>query len=313
MNARPALFPPLTGTLIVVTGASDGIGRAIAWRLAEAGAELVLPVRSPEKGRRVADELASRFPGAIVATPALDLASLDSVFALVDALGAEGRPIDILINNAGVMTPPTRQATSDGFELQFGTNHLGHVALTLGLLPLIRAARGRVTHQTSIAARRGRINWDDLNWERSYDGGAAYAQSKLSVALFARELHERSRVGGWGISSNLSHPGVSPTNLLAAQPGLGRDRELIGRRVIRGLSRIGVTGTVESAARPALLAAVAPDGDERFYGPRRVVSGPPTVRPLWRPMTDGPAAGRLWDESVRLIGPRLQERMSASS
>jgi NAD(P)-dependent dehydrogenase (short-subunit alcohol dehydrogenase family) len=304
-------LPSLRGKLAVVTGASDGIGRVIAERLADAGADIVMPVRTPEKGERAAEQIRAKAPWASVSAPALDLASLHSVSALVDSLVTTGRPIDILVNNAGVMTPPSRQTTRDGFELQFGTNHLGHFALTLGLLPLIRAARGRVTHQTSTAARRGSIHWEDLNWEQSYDGFRAYAQSKIAVALFARELDARSREAGWGISSNLAHPGISPTNLLAAQPGLGRDRELLGRRLIRMLSRIGVTGTVDGAARPALMAAADPSArGDQFYGPRRVVGGPPALQELWPPMTDLASARRLWEESIRLVGSVTPELIS---
>lgn len=299
-------IPDLTGTLAVVTGASDGIGHVIAARLADAGAEVVMPVRTAAKGEKAAERIRSQVPGARVTTRELDLSSLDSVAALVDTLTAEGRPIGILINNAGVMTPPDRQTTQDGFELQFGTNHLGHFALTLGLLPLLQEARGRVTHQASVAARSGDINWDDLNWQRQYDGMKAYSQSKIAVGLFARELDVRSRAEGWGVTSNLSHPGVSPTNLLAAQPGLGRNRETGGRRVIRVLSRLGITGTVDSAALPALMAATSPSarGDE-FYGPKRVVGGAPARQELWAPLTRMDDARRLWDESARLVGVRF--------
>lgn len=299
-------IPDLSGKLALVTGASDGIGHVIARRLAEAGAGLVLPVRSAAKGEAAAERIRSRVPGARIALRPLDLASLDSVSALASGLVAEGRPIDLLINNAGVMSPPTRQTTADGFELQFGTNHLGHVALTLGLLPLLRAAKARVTHQSSIAARGGSLHWEDLQWERSYDVMKAYSQSKLAVGLFARELDARSRAGGWGISSNLSHPGVSPTNLLAAQPGLGRTRDTTEVRVIRLLSRIGVTGTPESAALPALLAATGPAsrGDE-FFGPKRQVGGAPTRVDPWAPLRDTDAARRLWEESERLVGARF--------
>ena len=171
---------------------------------------------------------------------------------------AEGRPIDILINNAGVMTPPDRQVDRDGFELQFGTNHLGHFALTARLLPLLRDGSARVTPQTSVAARSGGIHWNDLNWEKSYDGMKAYGQSKIAVGLFARELDARSAEGGWGVTSNLSHPGISPTNLLAAQPAMGRSAETGGRRVVRLLSRVGIAGTVASAALPAVMAATDP-------------------------------------------------------
>jgi len=301
-------LPDLSGTLAVVTGASDGIGRVIASRLAAVGADVVIPVRNPGKGEAAAAGIRAEVSGASVSTRPLDLSSLDSVDALVQTLVAEGRPIGILINNAGVMTPPTRQATADGFELQWGTNHLGHVALTLGLLPLLRAGGARVTHQTSIAARSssGAIHWDDLNWDRRYDGMQAYSQSKIAVGLFARELDARSRREGWGISSNLSHPGISPTNLLAAQPGMGRARETGGRRAVRLLSRLGIAGTVESAALPALMAATHPDakGDE-FYGPRRTVGGAPALQEPWEPLTRMAEAPRLWDESVRLVGERF--------
>lgn len=300
--------PDLTGKLAVITGASDGIGQVVARRLAAAGADVVMPVRTAAKGEKAAAGIRSAVSGASVSTRALDLSSLDSVAALIDTLTTDGRPIDILINNASVMTPPNRQTTKDGFELQWGTNHLGHFALTLGLLPLLKSGGARVTHQTSIVARdrRGFINWDGLNWERSYDGMKAYAQSKIAVGLFARELDARSRREGWGISSNMSHPGISPTNLLAAQPGLGRERETFGRRIIRLMSRIGVTGTVESAALPALIAATDPDArGDQFFGPKRVMGGPPARVDAWEPLTrtaDGP---RLWDESARLVGARF--------
>jgi len=307
MSRTPVIqIPELHGRLAVVTGASDGIGHVIATCLARAGADVVMPVRTPAKGEQAAAQIRSRAPGADVSTRVLDLSSLDSIGTLVDRLTTEGRAIDILINNAGVMTPPNRQLTNDGFELQFGTNHLGHFALTLGLLPLLREGNARVTHQTSVAARSGVINWDDLNWEVGYDGMKAYSQSKIAVGLFARELDARSREEGWGVSSNLSHPGVAPTNLLAAQPAMGRATETGGRRMIRVLSRLGITGTVESAALPALVAATDADSrGDRFYGPKRVVGGGPVEQTPWAPLTKMDDARRLWDESERLVGVRF--------
>jgi NAD(P)-dependent dehydrogenase (short-subunit alcohol dehydrogenase family) len=300
-------LPDLTGKLAVVTGASDGIGQAIATDLARAGAEVIMPVRSAAKGESAAARIRAEVPGASVTTRALDLASLDSVAALTDELNAEGRAINILINNAGVMTPPSRQETQDGFELQFGTNHLGHFALTLGLLALLREGRGRVTHQTSIAARSGMINWTDLNWKTSYDAMKAYNQSKLAVALFARELEARSRAADWGLSSNISHPGISPTNLLAAQPGMGRPKETGGRRAVRVLAHLGLAGTVASAARPAVMAATDPASrGDQFYGPKRTMSGPPVLlTQLWSPMQSMDDARRLWEESEQLVGARF--------
>ncbi|MFC3687924.1 SDR family NAD(P)-dependent oxidoreductase [Aquipuribacter hungaricus] len=155
--APDTTIPDLRGKRTLVTGASDGIGFVIASRLAQAGAEVVMPVRSAAKGDAAADRIRTATGNADVSTRALDLSSLDSVAALAAELVGEGRPIDVLVNNAGVMTPPSRQVTADGFELQLGTNHLGHFALTLALLPLLKHGRARVTHQTSIAARRGEV------------------------------------------------------------------------------------------------------------------------------------------------------------
>ena len=154
-------MPDLAGTIALVTGASDGIGFVIASRLAQAGAEVIMPVRNPAKGQQATDRIRLQTPGATVSIRALDLSSLASVNALVDQLLTEGRPINYLINNAGVMTPPNRQVTRDGFELQFGTNHLGHFALTQGLLPLLQAGHARITSQSSVAARNAAINWED--------------------------------------------------------------------------------------------------------------------------------------------------------
>jgi NAD(P)-dependent dehydrogenase (short-subunit alcohol dehydrogenase family) len=302
-GTRTFTVPDLTGKLAVVTGASDGIGHVIATRLAQAGAEVVMPVRSAGKGAAAVQRIRSAAPGATVTTRTLDLSSLGSVAALTTQLTTEGRPIDILINNAGVMRPPTRQETEDGFELQWGTNHLGHFALTVGLLPLLRAGRARITHQTSIAARSGEMNWEDLNYEASYHVMKAYTASKLAVGLFARELDARSRTAGWGITSNLSHPGVSPTNLLAAQPGMGRDRVPLERRLIGFLSKIRVVGTVQTAALPALMAATGSDSrGDQFYGPKRTAGGPPVLQEMWAPMQHMDDASRLWEVSERLVG-----------
>jgi NAD(P)-dependent dehydrogenase (short-subunit alcohol dehydrogenase family) len=301
-RTRPDItVPDLSGKRAVITGASDGVGLGLATRLAAAGAELVLPVRNPRKGQAAIGRIADQVPGANVSLRALDLSSLASVADLGQTLRDEDRPIHILINNAGVMRPPNRQTTADGFELQFGTNHLGHVALVAHLLPLLRAGRARVTSQISVAARAGAINWDDLNWERSYHTMRAYSQSKIAFGLFGLELHRRSQAAGWGITSNLSHPGVAPTNLLAAQPHMGRDQDTPNIRLIRTLSRWGVMGTVETALLPALLAATSPDArGGLLYGPNGFgnLSGAPAAHTLYRPLRSTEDAARIWDASV---------------
>ncbi|TWS20449.1 SDR family NAD(P)-dependent oxidoreductase [Tsukamurella asaccharolytica] len=298
-------LPDLTGKRAVVTGGTDGIGLVIARRLAAAGAEVVLPARNAAKAESAIAAIGAAAPAAAVSTHPLDLSSLASVEALGRTLLDDGRPIDLLINNAGVMTPPTRQTTADGFELQFGTNHLGHVALVAHLLPLLRESRARVTSQISIAANEGAINWDDLNWEASYKGSGAYSQSKIAFGLFGLELDRMSRERGWGITSTLSHPGVAPTSLLAARPEIGRDGDTLGVRIIRRLSSLGlVVGTAETAALPALLAATTPDAGGRLYGPKGVMhlGGPPAVQPLYSRLRSEDEARRMWQISQRMTG-----------
>jgi NAD(P)-dependent dehydrogenase (short-subunit alcohol dehydrogenase family) len=197
----------------------------------------------------------------------------------------------------------------DGFELQFGTNHLGHFALTGHVLPLLKAGRARVTSQTSIAARSGTVNWADLNWEHGYDGMRAYEQSKIAVGLFGLELSRRSAAAGWGITSNIAHPGVAPTRLLAARPEVGRAEDTGGVRVIRWLSARGlIVGSVDSAKLPALVAATSTEAkDGGFYGPQWPgnVGGPPGEQKLWKPLRDNETASRVWAVSQELTGVSL--------
>jgi NAD(P)-dependent dehydrogenase (short-subunit alcohol dehydrogenase family) len=304
-RTRPDItVPDLTGKRVVVTGASDGVGLGLARRLAAAGAELVMPVRNPRKGEAAIATIRQQIPTATVSLRALDLSSLGSVAALAQTLHDEGRPIHILINNAGVMDPPHRTTTADGFELQFGTNHLGHAALVAHLLPLLRAGGARITSQISVAARGGSLNWDDLNSERSYRARRAYAQSKVAFGLFGLELDRRSRAGGWGITSNISHPGVAPTNLLAAHPEMGRTQDSPQMRLIRTLSARGILlGTVETALLPALHAATSPEArGGRLYGPDGFgnLGGAPVEQSLYRPLRSTEDAERIWHVTEEL-------------
>ena len=296
--------PDLTGQRAVVTGASDGIGLGIATMLAGAGAEVVMPVRNRGKGEAAVARIRTRHPAAELVLEDVELSSLASVATLAENLRRDGTPIRILVNNAGVMTPPERQTTVDGFELQLGTNHLAHFALTAHLLPLLRAGGARVTTQTSIAARRGTIHWDDLNGDRAYDGMRSYQQSKLACGLFGLELSRRSRAGGWGITSTISHPGVAPTSLLASRPEVGRTEDTAEVRMIRWLSARGlIVGTVESAKLPALMAATSPGAiDGGFYGPQWPgnAGGPPGLQKLWPPLRSTDDATRLWTLSEEL-------------
>jgi NAD(P)-dependent dehydrogenase (short-subunit alcohol dehydrogenase family) len=308
MRQQPTddFVPDLTGRLALVTGASDGVGLGLATRLAGAGAEVIMPVRNPVKGAAAVARIKERHPRALLTLRALDLSSLRSIAALGDTLRAENRPINILIGNAGVMTPPDRQTTADGFELQFGTNHLGHFALAGHLLPLLRAGHARVTSQLSVAAARGGITWDDLDGERSYDAFRAYRQSKIAYGMFGLELERRSRAAGWGITSNVAHPGVAATNLLQARPEVGRARATSGGRLIRALGSRGILfGTPGTAMLPALYAATAPDArGGRFYGPGgfQHLSGAPAEQALYSSLTGVQDARRVWRVSEELTG-----------
>lgn len=298
--------PSLVGRRTVVTGGSDGIGLRIVTRLAQAGAELVLPVRNMTKGEAALASILEKIPDAQVSLLPMDLSSLESVASFGEEMVSDGRPIHLLINNAGVMTPPTRQTTADDFELQFGTNHLGHFALVSQLLPLLRDGHARVTSQISIAANQGAINWEDLNWERSYNGMRAYSQSKIAFGLFGLHLDRRSRAGGWGITSNLSHPGVAPTSLLSAREEIGRSEDTLGVRAIRWGSKHGfVAGTPETAALTALYAATSPDAVAgRMYGPRGIghLGGGPAEQKLYSRLRSEEDAQRIWQASEKLTG-----------
>lgn len=302
------IVPDQSGRRAVVTGGSDGIGLGIATRLAAAGAEVVLPVRDPRKGAAALAAVRAAVPDADVSLRSLDLSSLDSVAALARTLLDEDRPVHLLIGNAGTMTPPDRQTTADGFELQLGTNHLGHAALVLHLLPLLRAGSARVTSQISVAAARGGVHWDDLSWERSYSGMRAYRSSKIAFGLFGLELARRSATAGWGVTSTLAHPGVAPTSLLAARPEIGRPADAPEVRLIRWLSARGIAGTPRSAGLPALYAATSPDARSgRMYGPGGIghLAGAPAEQRLYRPLRSLEDARRVWETTERLVGVRV--------
>jgi NAD(P)-dependent dehydrogenase (short-subunit alcohol dehydrogenase family) len=240
----------------------------------------------------------------VVGLREVDLASLDSVAAFAQTMHDDGRPIHILVNNAGVMAPPTRHTTADGLELQFGTNHIGHVALTARLLPLLQAGGARVTTMSSSAARFGRLDWDDLQAVRRYSPVRAYNASKLANLLFGLELDRRSRIGGWGITSNVAHPGTTLTNLYASGPNLGRARWSPQQAIMARLARWGVfVQDVQAGVLPALYAATSPRAaGGRFYGPDGPgqFTGGPTELPVYRSARKRDDAVRLWTLSEQL-------------
>ena len=237
-------IPSQTGKLAVVTGPT-GLGYETGLELARAGAEVILAGRSVGPANESLNKIRAAVPGAKVRFERLDLADLASVRAFADKLKAEGRKIDILVNNAGVMMPPKRLTTKDGFELQIGTNYLGHFALTAYLLPLLRGAR--VVKSSSIAAIPAVIQFDDLQFERRYSPTPSYSQSKLAMLLFGRELQRQSDAHGWGVTSIPAHPGVAATDLIDKGPGANSIMAKSGSRLCRFLRQPASRGALPTA------------------------------------------------------------------
>jgi NAD(P)-dependent dehydrogenase (short-subunit alcohol dehydrogenase family) len=302
-------IPDLSGRLAVVTGANSGLGLGLATRLSAAGADVAMAIRNRAKGEAAIEQIRSKVPDAKLTIKSLDLSSLASVAALAEELNAEGRPIDILINNAGIMQPPERETTADGFELQFGGNHLGHFALTGHLLPLLRAAgNARVTSLSSLAARMGGINFDDLQWEKRYSPTRAYSQSKSANLMFALELDRRSRQAGWGIVSNAAHPGFAKTNLQLSGPSQGKQSPTVLERFYRFSRRVTpfMWQEVDAGILPALYAATSPGAQGgAFYGPRgffELAGGGVTEAKVPQRASNEADNRRLWEVSEQLTG-----------
>ncbi|WP_432102663.1 oxidoreductase [Streptomyces sp. bgisy091] len=295
-------MPDLSGTTAVVTGANSGIGAVTALTLARSGARTVLACRDHERGSRALDAVRRAAPGSDTRLVPLDLADLSSV---ADAAGriakeTDGR-LDLLVNNAGVMALPLLR-TADGFEMQFGTNHLGHFALTHHLLPLLgTGGMSRVVTVSSLGHRIGRIDFDNLNAERGYDKWRAYMQSKLANLLFTAELQRRADAAGRPILSLAAHPGLSATELGQAGP------RLAGRTWAAKLERLTrvYTQRPSAGALPVLYAATLPDAlGGSYYGPRllgETRGGPAPARTSTRAQ-DMDTARALWEESARLTG-----------
>jgi NAD(P)-dependent dehydrogenase (short-subunit alcohol dehydrogenase family) len=225
------VVPDQTGKLAVVTGANSGTGKEATKRLAAAGARVVMAVRTVAKGEAARAEILAEVPGAQVEIRRLDLADLASVQEFAKGLAADEPHLDLLINNAGVMHPPTRIATADGFELQFGSNFLGPFALTLHLLPLVLAAPApRIVTMSSGTANYGRINFDDLNWDQRYSAARAYAQSKLADLMMSNHLAKLTTDRGWNLLSVAAHPGFTNTNLQTAGASLGNSGHRAARQ-----------------------------------------------------------------------------------
>jgi NAD(P)-dependent dehydrogenase (short-subunit alcohol dehydrogenase family) len=308
-NDLDVTVPDLSGKLAVVTGSNSGLGLGLTSRLSAAGADVVMAIRNRAKGEAAVEQIRATVPNAKLTIKSLDLSSLASVQALGEELNAEGRPIDILINNAGVMQPPDRETTADGFELQFGANHLGHFALTGHVLGLLRAAEApRVVSLSSIAARTGRMHFDDLQFEKSYAPTQAYGQSKLSNLIFSREFARRSREAAWGVTSTAAHPGLTKTNLQISGPSHGRNNPSGMERFYKFSWRFlpFMWQEVDEGILPALYAATSSDAQNGgFYGPRgfmELVGGGVAEANTPSHASNEADARRLWEISEQLTG-----------
>jgi NAD(P)-dependent dehydrogenase (short-subunit alcohol dehydrogenase family) len=274
-------IPDMAGKTVIVTGANSGIGLATARALAGAGARVAFAVRSVEKGRAAASATLGN-----TEVRALDLASLDSVRAFADGWN---EPIDLLINNASAPTPPKRRRTADGFELQFGTGHLGHFALTN---LLAKRVTGRVVTLSSQAERFGRIDFEDLGLDKSYSAQRAYARVKLANILFSAELQRRLDAAGSGVRANAAHPGMVATPIY-------RESGFMTKVMARTMGQ-----SAEGGALPVLYAAVADIPGDSFAGPSRFMHMRGAPELISRSVTarDAELARRLWAVSEQLTG-----------
>jgi NAD(P)-dependent dehydrogenase (short-subunit alcohol dehydrogenase family) len=310
-----AAIPLQTGRRVLITGANSGIGWPTALWLARRGATVMLACRDQAKGEAAVTKLLDEAPNAHISLELLDLASLDSVRALAHRELERGLPLDLLINNAGVMTPPRRQETKDGFELQFGTNVLGHFALTGLLMPALERAaakaiseetRPRVVTLASIAHKRGKLKFDDLQAKQNYSPMESYQQSKLADLMFALELERRLQAKSSAILSVAAHPGVAQTNLFVTGDYGGF--ELTVRKAVGHLIGTLLNSETEGAY-PTLYAATSPEvvgggyyGPQGFEEMRGGDAGPAKIAPQ---ALDTGAAGRLWSVCEELTGVRF--------
>jgi len=292
---RPVMMPDLSGKTILVTGANSGIGLEAVKLFAGKNAEVIMACRNEEKAESAAAEVRAVVPEARLEIMALDLADLASVKAFADAVKQRFAKLDVLLNNAGLMAPPL-QRTKEGFEIQFGTNHLGHFALTGQLLELLEAAEApRIVQISSLAHRGGKLMWDNLNAEKSYSRWAFYCQSKLANLIFARDLNRRLEKAGSTIHAYAAHPGYSATHLQKTMPGGGLFNTIMAQ-------------TAEMGCLPGVMAATSPDVEPGgYYGPDgRIMELRGYPAPAFaRKITDNETvAQRLWQESERLTGVR---------
>ncbi len=283
----------LKGKRVIITGANSGIGYETVKELADQGAHVVMAVRSKEKGQKAMEALIADHPDRSIELMTLDLADLKSIHQFVDMYCAQFDSLDLLINNAGVMIPPYSK-TKDGFELQFGSNHLGHFALTGLLLPVLKKTKhSRVVTLSSLAHRGAAIYFDNLDGSKGYKGFKFYGQSKLANLLFSKELDQRLKASGIETLSIASHPGVSSTNLFKMGGKLGKRL----MNLFFQPASMGALPSIYAATEPSLNGGeyIGPDG----RGQRR---GYPTIEHPAKGVYDEETMKKLWDVSEELTG-----------
>ncbi len=296
-----ANIPSQAGKLAIVTGATSGLGFETAIGLAQAGADIIVASRDESHGRWAVGKIRPLAPASLLRFEKLDLANQTSIAEFVRRIERLDQPVDLLVNNAGVMALPRRETTVDGFEMQLATNYLGHFALTGLLLPLLRRGRDtRVVHVSSVAHRRARLNLADLQLERGYTPLKAYARSKLAVLMFAIEMQRRSPAAKWRLMSVAAHPGYARTSLFENGPGTSSLIHRVHRTVGGWLGSSAASG-----ALPLLYAATAPKvRPGEYYGPQGAfeLSGPCGVAPISKTAANKELARRLWDLSEEMTG-----------
>lgn len=294
-------IPPQNGKTAVITGATGGLGLETALALADAGASVVLTGRNDVKGRHALERIRTIHSGALISYQTLDLARLANVAEFAEKFSASHDHLDVLVNNAGVMAPPARTTTPDGFERQFGVNYLSHFALTARLLPLLRQAEApRVVNLSSGVHHMGAINFDNLQAERGYRPWKFYAQSKLAMLVFALELQRRSDANGWGLMSNAAHPGWATTELMANGPGSNSLTVRLSRLIAPIFAHSPADG-----ALPQIFAATDPAArNGAYYGPTGLfeLKGPVGKARIDAKARDLVVAKRLWQASEQLTG-----------
>lgn len=295
-------IPNLAGKVIIITGANSGLGLASTKAFAAKGATVVMACRNLNKGEQAKTEVLTAYLNAQLDVMQLDNASLAAVRSFAAAFKAKYDRLDILMNNAGVMAIP-RQETADGFEMQFGVNHLAHFALTGHLLDRLTSTPGSRVHSTSSsAAFGGKINFDDLMGERNYSRWSAYGQSKLANALFATELQRRLHAAGYSTMANSSHPGLVMTHL--QENSLAQSGAPLGERILYGILSPLLAQDVQMGVLPQLYASTAPAAKGGlFYGPQTLrLRGYPAAQKCNAALDDAALLTRFWQVSEQLTG-----------